>query len=52
MRQAIYTAIDIFRNREMYQVLSRNPLQPQKIEIHPEHVDELPPEPDNDDHGL
>ena len=52
MRQAIYTAIDIFRNREMYQELSRNPLQPQKIEIHPEHVDELPPEPDNDDHGL
>ena len=47
MRQAIYAAVDIFRNREMYQELIRNPLQPQKIEIHPEHVDELPPEPEN-----
>lgn len=49
MRQAIYAAIDIFRNRELYDELIRNPLQPQKIEIHPEHVDELPPEPENYD---
>ncbi|MDX9729938.1 MAG: 4-hydroxythreonine-4-phosphate dehydrogenase PdxA [Bacteroidales bacterium] len=52
MRQAIYAAVDIFRNREMYQELIRNPLQPQKIEIHPEHVDELPPEPENFDQQL
>jgi 4-hydroxythreonine-4-phosphate dehydrogenase len=52
MRQAIYAAVDIFRNREMYQELIRNPLQPQKIEIHPEHVDELPPEPENSDESL
>lgn len=52
MRQAIYAAVDIYRNREMYEEISRNPLQPQKIEIHPEHVDELPPEPENDDQHL
>ncbi|HNT93994.1 MAG: 4-hydroxythreonine-4-phosphate dehydrogenase PdxA [Bacteroidales bacterium] len=52
MRQAIYSAVDIYRNREMYEEITRNPLQPQKIEIHPEHVDELPPEPENDDHHL
>ncbi len=52
MRQAIYAAADIFRNREMYHEMMRNPLQPQKIEIHPEHVDELPPETENYDHPL
>jgi len=52
MRQALYAAVDIFRNREMYDELLRNPLQPQKIEIHPEHVDELPPETETDDHAL
>ncbi len=52
MRQAIYAAVDIFRNREMYRELIRNPLQPQKIEIHAEHVDELPPEPENFDQPL
>lgn len=52
MRQAIYAAADIFRNREMYREMMRNPLQSQKIEIHPEHVDELPPEIENDDHSL
>jgi hypothetical protein len=36
----------------MYDELMRNPLQPQKIEIHPDHVDELPPEPENDEHAL
>jgi hypothetical protein len=36
----------------MYDELMRNPLQPQKIEIHPDHVDELPPEPENYDHAL
>ncbi len=47
MRHAIYAAIDIYRNREMYKELTRNPLQPQKVEIHPDHSDELPPESDN-----
>ncbi len=52
MRQAIYAACDIYRNRQIYEELRRNPLQPQKIEIHPDHVDELPPEPDNYDQAL
>lgn len=47
MRQAIYTACDIFRNRQMYSEISRNPLQPQKVELHADHIDELPPETDN-----
>jgi len=52
MRQAIYAAVDIYRNREMYHEMLRNPLQPQKIEIHPEHVDELPPETENYEQAL
>lgn len=52
MRHALYAAVDIFRNREMYDEIIRNPLQPQKIEIHPDHVDELPPETEPDDHAL
>lgn len=54
MRQAIYAACDIFRNRKMYDELLQNPLQPQKIEIHADHdhVDELPPEPENYDQEL
>lgn len=51
-RQAIYVACDIFRNRQMYAELVRNPLQAQKIDIHPEHVDELPPEIENNDQAL
>ncbi|MCJ7821459.1 MAG: 4-hydroxythreonine-4-phosphate dehydrogenase PdxA [Bacteroidales bacterium] len=51
-RQAIYVACDIFRNRQMYAELVRNPLQAQKIDIHAEHVDELPPEIENNDHAL
>ena len=52
MRQAIYTACDIFRNRKMYDEMSSDPLQPQKIEIHADHVDELPPETENDDQDI
>ena len=54
MRQALYAACDIYRNRQMYEEISLNPLQPQKIEIHTDrdHVDELPPEQENDDHAL
>jgi len=43
-RQALYLACDIFRNRQMYNELTRNPLKKQDIEIHAERVDELPPE--------
>ena len=43
-RQALYLACDIFRNRQMYSEISRNPLKHQDIEIHNDRVDELPPE--------
>ena len=43
-RQAIYLACDIFRNRQMYSEISKNPLRHQVIETHNDHVDELPPE--------
>lgn len=43
-RQALYLACDIFRNRQTYNEITRNPLKKQDIEIHAERVDELPPE--------
>ena len=43
-RQAIYVACDIFRNRQMYAEISKNPLKHQDIEIHSDRIDELPPE--------
>jgi len=43
-RQALYLAVDIFRNRQMYNEITRNPLKKQDIELHAERVDELPPE--------
>ncbi len=43
-RQALYLAVDIFRNRQIYNEISRNPLKKQDIELHAERVDELPPE--------
>jgi 4-hydroxythreonine-4-phosphate dehydrogenase len=43
-RQALYLACDIFRNRELYNEISRNPLKHQTIEIHSDHIDELPPD--------
>jgi len=52
MLHAIYMACDILRNRQMYEEMSSNPLQPQKMEIHSDHSDELPPEPENDDQAL
>jgi 4-hydroxythreonine-4-phosphate dehydrogenase len=42
-RQAVYLACDIFRNRQLYAEISRNPLKHQDIE-HGDHVDELPPD--------
>jgi len=43
-RQALYLACDIYRNRKMYEEISKNPLKHQEVEAHPEHIDELPPE--------
>ncbi len=43
-RQALYLACDIFRNREMYAEISKNPLKHQDIEIHSDRIDELPPD--------
>lgn len=51
-RQALYLACDIFRNRQMYAEITRNPLKHQDIEIHTDRVDELPPEIFNSDHQL
>lgn len=43
-RQALYLACDIFRNRQMHDELTRNPLKKQDIEMHSERFDELPPD--------
>ncbi len=43
-RHAVYLACDIYRNRQLYNEISRNPLKHQDIEIHSDRVDELPPE--------
>jgi 4-hydroxythreonine-4-phosphate dehydrogenase len=43
-RQAIYLACDIFKNRQMHGEISHNPLKHQDIDLHSEHVDELPPD--------
>ena len=43
-RQALYLACDIYRNRQMYSEITRNPLKHQDIEIHTDRVDELPPD--------
>jgi 4-hydroxythreonine-4-phosphate dehydrogenase len=43
-RQALYLACDIFRNRELYAEISKNPLKHQDIEIHSDRIDELPPD--------
>lgn len=51
-RQAIYLACDIFRNRQMYSEITRNPLKHQDIEIHADRVDELPPELFNSDQQI
>jgi 4-hydroxythreonine-4-phosphate dehydrogenase len=43
-RQAIYLACDIFRNRQLYTEISKNPLKHQDIDFHSERTDELPPD--------
>jgi len=43
-RQAIYLACDIFRNRQLYNEISKNPLKHQDIDFHSDRIDELPPD--------
>jgi len=43
-RQSVYLACDIFRNRQQYAEIAKNPLKHQDIEIHSDKIDELPPE--------
>jgi len=43
-RQAIYLACDIFKNRQLYKEISRNPLKHQDIDFHSDRIDELPPD--------
>ena len=44
LRQAIYLACDIYRNRLLYSEIARNPLKHQDIDIRSERADELPPD--------
>jgi 4-hydroxythreonine-4-phosphate dehydrogenase len=46
-RQAIYLACSIYKNRQLYSELIKDPLRKQDIEIHTDKVDELPPEINN-----
>ncbi len=43
-RQAIYLACSIYRNRQMYNEISKDPLKHQDIEVHADRPDELPPD--------
>ena len=51
-RQALYLACDIFRNRQLYNSISKNPLRRQDVDIHTGHEDELPPELLNSDQTI
>lgn len=43
-RQAVYLACDIFRKRQLYAEIIKNPLRHQDVETHSDRVDELPPD--------
>ncbi|NLN30974.1 MAG: 4-hydroxythreonine-4-phosphate dehydrogenase PdxA [Bacteroidales bacterium] len=43
-RQAMYLACSIYKNRKMYEEVSKNQLRHQDIDFHADKVDELPPE--------
>jgi len=43
-RQALFLACTIFRNRQIYAEISKNPLKHQDIEIRSDKADELPPD--------
>jgi 4-hydroxythreonine-4-phosphate dehydrogenase len=51
-RQAMYLACDIYKNRILFNEITRNPLRRQDIDIRADHVDELPPELLNSDPSL
>jgi 4-hydroxythreonine-4-phosphate dehydrogenase len=46
-RQAMYLACDIFRNRQLYSEITKNPLEQQDVNLRSDKADELPPEIDN-----
>ena len=50
LRQAIYLACDIYKNRQLFEEITRNPLKHQDIDLHADHIDELPPEMLNSEH--
>ena len=43
-RQAIYLACSIYRNRQLYNEISKNQLRHQEIDLRSDKVDELPPD--------
>ena len=51
-RQAMYLACDIYRNRQIYNDITKNPLRRQDIDLRSDHVDELPPELLTSDHSI
>lgn len=51
-RQAVYLACDIYKNRQLYAEISKNPLRHQDIDTRNDRSDELPPEMYNGETGL
>jgi 4-hydroxythreonine-4-phosphate dehydrogenase len=51
-RHAIFLACDIYKNRQLYDEITQNPLKHQDIDIHTDHADELPPEILNTEHPI
>lgn len=43
-RQALFLACSIYRNRQLYSEIAKNPLKHQDIDTHSEKYDELPPD--------
>jgi 4-hydroxythreonine-4-phosphate dehydrogenase len=51
-RHALYLACSIYKNRNIFADLTKDPLKHQDIEIHTDKVDELPPDIYNTEHQL
>jgi len=51
-RHAIFLACDIYKNRQLYDEITQNPLKHQDIDIHTDRADELPPEILNTEHPI
>ncbi len=51
-RQAIYLACSIYKNRQLYAKLTKDPLKHQEIETQSDKVDELPPDIFNTENNL